>query len=267
MSLKPIERKSLSDAVYDQLSDAIVSGRMAPGSALPSERELSEMLKVNRGAIREARGRLSQAGLITIQHGGGARVLDFKRTANLDLLSQLLYTGEGTVDLKVARSVMEMRAALGPDIARLCARRKTPAIEARLATLVAAMEANQGDLATLQELAIQFWDVLVQGAENIAYELAFNSLRATYDDLREILVEVLAEELRDLGSYRAIAEAVRRGDDLSATHVARGLVEKGTQAIFQVLAALEDAEPASDDSNDDDSSATELIDSTPEDVS
>jgi len=256
MSLKPIERKSLSDAVFDQLSDAIVRGRMAPGSALPSERTLCEMLQVNRGAIREALKRLSQAGLINIQHGGGTTVLDFKRTGNLDLLSQLLYDSDGTIDLKVARSVMEMRAALGPDIARLCARRSTPEIGARLLSLVSAMEGASADLLTLQELAIQFWDVLVRGAENIAYELAFNSLRGTYDALREVLVEVLADELRDRSSYRAIAEAVARGDDLSATHVSRALMEKGTQAIFQVLAALEDVgagsgeDPASEPATD-----------------
>ncbi|MCA9663169.1 MAG: FadR family transcriptional regulator [Myxococcales bacterium] len=257
MSLKPIERKSLSDAVFDQLSDAIVSGRMAPGTALPSERTLCEMLQVNRGAVREALKRLSQAGLINIQHGGGTTVLDFKRTASLDLLSQLLYNAEGTIDLKVARSVMEMRAALGPDIARLCARRAPPAIHARLLALVEAMNEAKEDLPTLQELAIQFWDLLVRGADNIAYELAFNSLRGTYDDLREVLVEVLGEELRDLSSYRAIADAVRRGDDLSATHVARALMEKGTQAIFQVLAALETADDSADDSDDENSTNEE----------
>ncbi len=244
MSLKPISRRSLSDAVYDQLSTEIVSGRMAPGSPLPSERALCEMLKVNRGAVREALKRLSEAGLIAIQHGGGTKVLDFKRTGSLHLLSQLLYKADGTIDLKVARSTMEMRAALGPDIARLCARRAAPALARRLAEVVAAMEAAQGDLPALQELALQFWDVLVVGADNIAYELAYNSLRDTYDDLREVLVEVLGEENSDLGSYRAIAEAVRRGDDLSATHVARALMEKGSGAVFQVIAAIEDASPA-----------------------
>lgn len=252
MSLKPIERRSLSDAVFDQLQEAIVRGRMAPGTALPSERTLCEMLQVNRGAVREALKRLSQAGLVAIHHGGGTRVLDFKRTGSLHLLSQLLYADDGTINLKVARSVMEMRAALGPDIARLCARRASPAIERSLGELVTAMEAETGDLLALQELALRFWDVLVAGADNIAYELAFNSLRDTYDDLREVLVEVLAEELRDVGSYRAIADAIRRGDDLSATHVARALMEKGTRAIFQVIAALaEDAAPAASTPDDD----------------
>ena len=54
MRLKPVARKSLSDAVFDQLSQEIVQGRMRPGTPLPSERSLCDMLRVNRGAVREA---------------------------------------------------------------------------------------------------------------------------------------------------------------------------------------------------------------------
>ena len=54
-----------------------------------------------------------------------------------------------------------------------------------------------------------------------------------------------AQEQRILRhSATALAEAVRRGDDLSATHVARALMEKGSGAVFQVIAAIEDASPA-----------------------
>ena len=130
MRLKPVARKSLSDAVFDQLSQEIVQGRMRPGTPLPSERSLCDMLRVNRGAVREALKRLSQAGLILIQHGGGTRVLDFKQTASLDLLDHLLFRHDGTIDLRVARSVMEMRAVMAPDIARLAARRRGPAATA-----------------------------------------------------------------------------------------------------------------------------------------
>ena len=65
-------------------------------------------------------------------------------------------------------------------------------------------------------------------------------IRDSYERLRELLVEVLGSELRDLASYRAIAEAVQRQDDLSAAAVARALMEQGSTAIFQLIAAIED---------------------------
>lgn len=238
MQLKPVSRQSLSDAVFEQLSSEIVHGRMVPGAPLPSERSLCDMLRVNRGAVREALKRLSQAGLITIQHGGAARVLDYKQSGNLDLLTRLLFHSDGTIDLRVARSAMEMRAAMAPDIARLCARRRRPEQVHQILELVAAMADKPGDLPALQLLALQFWDVLVEGSDNIAYRLVFNSLREAYERLRELLVEVLGEELRDLAAYRAIAEAIQREDDLSAATVARALMEQGSSAVFQLIAAI-----------------------------
>ena len=44
MALKPVLRKSLVDDVFEQLSAEIVGGRLAAGTALPSERELCRLL-------------------------------------------------------------------------------------------------------------------------------------------------------------------------------------------------------------------------------
>jgi len=259
MGLQRIAKKTLSDEVYDQLSGEIVEGRYGPGLSLPAERQLCDMLGVNRGAVREALKRLAQAGLVSISQGGGTKVLDFRRNAGLDLLARLMFRRDGTVDLGVARSVMEMRGALAPDIARLCAKRADTATAAVLRQAVRHMEAAaaKDDLPALQQLSLQFWDALVRGSGNIAYELAFNTLRQTYEQLREVLVQVMADEIRDVASHRSIAEAVARADELSAKHVAAALMEQGTRRVLELLAALEDAHrqglpPDDDDGTSDD---------------
>ena len=253
MALQRIAKRTLSDEVFDQLSEEIVRGRMAPGANLPPERTLVEMLGVNRGAVREALKRLVQAGLVSIQQGGGTTVLDYRRNGGLHLLTSLLFHSDGTVDFKVARGLMEMRQALAPDIARLCARRADPEIVVQLKAIVTAMTEAHDDLERLQTLSLEFWDELVRGCDNIAYELAFNTLRETYDRIRGALVHVMADEVKDLDSYRSIAKAVERGDDVAAKHVAAALVEHGTHRVFELIAALESssrpsgAEGAGDD--------------------
>jgi len=239
VDLQKIARKTLSDAVFEQLSAEIVEGRVPPGASLPAERDLVVQLGVNRGAVREALRRLAQAGLVSIQQGGVTRVLDFRRSAGLDLLSRLLLRVDGEIDLQVARGVIEMRAALAPDIARLCARRGGGQAGDRLIGIVAAMQHAEADIDRLQQLSIAFWEELVRGSQNIAYELAFNTLKTTYERIREALVVVMADELKDLPSYRSIAEAVARGDDVAAKHVAQALVEKGTHRILVLIAVLE----------------------------
>ncbi len=251
MVLQRIAKRTLSDEVFEQLVREIVQGRMAPGLALPAERELCETLGVNRGALREALRRLAQAGLVAIAQGGSTKVLDFRRTAGLDLLSQMLFREGGTIDLQVIRSLMEIRAALAPDIARLCARRADAALIVELLDVVDRMTPvlAADDLTTLQELSLDFWDVLVRGSDNIAYVLAFNTLRSTYDTVRVALVQVMADELRDVAACRAIAEAVGRHDDVSAKHVASALVEHGTHRMFELIAVLDRPGSTTDDSS------------------
>ncbi len=239
MALKKIARNSVSDAVYEQLSREILEGRIQPGDTLPAERALCDMLGVNRGAIREALKRLGQAGLVEIRHGGGSTVLDFRSSAGTDLLSGLLLKSDGGVDYEVGRSIMEMRAALGPDVARLCALRRPDTLVERLQGSVDAMQRDADDVHALQQHDIEFWQILIEGAQNIAYRLAYNSLRATYDHLRELLARALTEEVSDLRGHREILEAVRAGDSARAESSARRLLSTGTEAVLALLQWLE----------------------------
>lgn len=240
MPLEPVERKSLSDAVFDQLSAEIVSGALEPGETLPAERELCRVLGVNRGAVREAIKRLVQAGLVTVRHGGGATVNDYRSSGSLDLLSHLLFERDGTVNLRVARSVMEMRAALAPDLARLCAERATDEVLTKLDELVASMESHPEDVPALQVDNIELWAILAEGSDNVAYQLAYNTLRATYEQIRDVLVHALADEVSNIGAVRKIIKAVRKHDGPAAARATTALLRPGTEGVLAVLAALEE---------------------------
>jgi DNA-binding FadR family transcriptional regulator len=247
VDLTPVKRRSLSDAVFEQLREQIVLGRFLPGSPLPAERELAEQLNVNRGALREALKRLEQARLISVQHGGGSTVLDFKRTAGLDLLAGLLVDATGSFNISVARSVIEMRSALAPDIARLCAERGGDDAADALDKIVVEMRAAKQDLDRLQILAMDFWATLVDGSQNVAYRLAFNTLRETYTMLRDLLLDTLSEELTFAAGYSAVASAVRGKDPKTAEKKAREIVNRGMKKLLAVLASVEQLEDKEED--------------------
>lgn len=234
---KPVVKKSVSDAVYEQLRDRIVRGDMEPGENLPSERALSDVLGVNRGAVREALKRLEQARLVAIHQGGATRVLDFRETAGTDLIGSLLLDNDGQLNLDVARSVMELRSALGSDIARLCALRSP---EAGHELLLITMRMRSVDsLETLQILNMEFWEVLVRGSQNVAYRLAFNSIRELYSQMRELMAVALEEELRDIETHQMIASAVLNTDSVHAEQAARALNTKGESRVSELTRLLE----------------------------
>ena len=233
--LRRVQRQSLSDAVFEQLRDQILRGARAPGSSLPAERALCEALGVNRSAVREALRRLEQAGLVVVRQGGASRVLDYRSSSSLDLLGVLLLGPDGRFDPRVVRGILEMRSALGPDAARLAALRGGERCAGRLDACVAAMRGARGDLAELQRLATAYWSHLVDGADNVAYRLAFNALHATYDRVRELLARPMATELADTARYTALADAIRRGDPAAAESEARSLLRRGEAGVLDAL--------------------------------
>ena len=233
--LEPVHKQTLSDAVFEQLRGRIVDGEMAPGTRLPPERVLCEMLQVNRGALREALKRLEQARLIHCQHGGATRVLDYRESAGLDLLSALLFTSNGDLNVGVARSVVEMRSALAPDMARLAAVRADPAAAERLDALVVSMRSSEDDLERLQDLAQEFWGELAAASDNVAYRLAYNTLIESYRKFFRLLTHVMADEYAALDHYADIADAVHRGDGEAAQQHAAALTRRGGEAIKGML--------------------------------
>ncbi len=240
--LTPIERKSLSDAVYEQLRDAIVAGEMEAGSALPSERVLVETLGVNRGAVREALKRLAQANLVQLRHGGATRVLDFRESAGLGLLPSLLLGPDGAVRPNAARSIVEMRGALAPDIARRAAQRGGVPTAAALREALKSMDAAGDDRAERQRLALGFWGMLVDGSDNLAYRLAYNSLRDAYEVFMHLLTDLMADEFMDQAGYTAIADAVEAGDGDSAAAAATALLGRGGSQLSGLFDAMDAAQ-------------------------
>ena len=156
--LHAVEPTSLPDQVFAQLLGQIVAGAYTPGATLPSERTLAETFAVNRHVVREALKRLEQVGLVKISQGGGTKVLDFRRTAGLDVLALIAEHAEaidGVVPLLVP--CLEMRASIGTDVARLCAaarrrrheRARSPSSADQLAAVAAGPELLPLDRAVL----------------------------------------------------------------------------------------------------------------------
>jgi DNA-binding FadR family transcriptional regulator len=237
--LRPVPRRALSDGVFDQLRDQIVSGALPAGSPLPAERLLCEAFAVNRSSVREALRRLEQARLVSVRHGATPRVLDYRRHAGLDLLADLLVKPSGLPDTGVIRGIVEMRSAIAPDVARLAALRGGEAARARLLPVLERMAEAQGDPVALQDLAAEYWSELVDASGNVAYRLAYNSLRASYDQSRALFTHVLAAETGDVEAHRALADAIGRGDAEDARARAHALVERGETALCAALAALD----------------------------
>ena len=83
--------KSQSPAGFaeEYIVESIWSGRFPPGTILPAERELSELIGVTRTTLREVLQRLARDGWLTIQHGKPTKINNYWETCGLNILETL----------------------------------------------------------------------------------------------------------------------------------------------------------------------------------
>ncbi|WP_018691936.1 fatty acid metabolism transcriptional regulator FadR [Algicola sagamiensis] len=84
-----IKAQSPAGFAEEYIVESIWNGKFAPGSILPAERELSELIGVTRTTLREVLQRLARDGWLTIQHGKPTKVNNFWETSGLNILETL----------------------------------------------------------------------------------------------------------------------------------------------------------------------------------
>ncbi|WP_433197436.1 FadR/GntR family transcriptional regulator [Nocardia sp. CA-107356] len=237
MALQPVVKRSVSGDVFEQIAADVLSGELAPGATLPSERQLAEALGVSRPAVREALQRLAAAGLVAVRQGDATTVLDYRRGAGLEVLPRLLVRA-GELEPKVARSILEARLHNGPKVAELAATRlgKTDSatVGAALDRCVEALAAEQDPIAQ-QRHAMEFWDHVVDAADSIVFQLMFNMLRGAYEPALAALAPIMSAEVGNVEAYRELAAAIVAGRPKQAATTARALLEPATTALIEVL--------------------------------
>lgn len=233
MALQPVIRRSVPEAVFDQIATDVLSGELPAGSALPSERRLAEVFGVSRPAVREALKGLSAASLVEVRHGGVTTVRDFRRHAGLDLLPQLVFR-DGELDAGVFRSILETRLRIGPKVAELAAEQHGPELAALLDDSLRRLEASHSAV-EWHRGTLEFWDHMVDSSGSIVFRLMYNPFRAAYERALGVLAAAIPAEINRTDAYRALAQAICAGDADEAGRGAREVLELANATMIGAL--------------------------------
>src|SRR5947209_2166214 len=142
-----------------RIEQDILSGKLASGDSLPSERELSAEMGVSRSVVREALGRLASLGLVRSVHGSGTRVEAPNGRPITAGYQRLLRRGE--FDLA---HLAEVRLPLETAIAALAAGRRTDDHLARLAAAQKALANARAGLDAHVRADLEFHAVLAEAS-------------------------------------------------------------------------------------------------------
>jgi GntR family transcriptional repressor for pyruvate dehydrogenase complex len=164
-----------TDRIAEALKRYIVTQQLTPGTRLPPERQLAEVLMVGRNAVREALQSLAVLGIVEQRHGSGVYVCDFSP----DRLAEQLGYGLRE-DAGYWRHLVEARVELESAVARLAARRITAAQLARLQHLVETMREQARHEQSVIRTDQAFHLELATGAGNPVLERLARSVATEY---------------------------------------------------------------------------------------
>ena len=149
--IKKVVKSSVSQQVFDQLREQILSGGWKPGDKLPSENELAAQFGVSRVTVRNALQKLSGLGLLETRFGEGSFIRGPEAGAALNQLVPMLYLGRETL-----RDILTFRRMVEGPICEIACRRATDGEIAQLAALVEQMERAGADVAAFAQLDSAF---------------------------------------------------------------------------------------------------------------
>src|SRR4051812_45457424 len=225
-----MERRRLHRDVMAEFVADIVSGRLAPGDALPREVAVAERFGISRGVARECLRALEERGLATVRHGSKTTV---NPREDWDLFDPEVIAaslaGPGAVSLLA--EYLECRRIVEIEAAGFAAERASAdavaGLEARFAEMVRAL-ATRG--AAAQEVAYHEADVafhteLVKATGNLALLTLVRRVDVALLAARYPLARPAYRRTRALPEHEAILAAVRDHDAGAARAAMRAHLE------------------------------------------
>ena len=206
MDFRNVKRRKVHEDVASQIEDAIISGSLAEGDNLPSERDLMESFGVGRPAVREALLLLERTGLVQLSTGGRARII---RPTVAVLVNQLggtakhfLATPGGEESFQDARRLFE--AAIARNAAEI-------ATENDITQLRTALEANRStldDMSAFERSDVAFHFALASIGDNPVFAALHGGIAGWLSMQRHISLRVAGAAQRAFKSHEAIFDAV-----------------------------------------------------------
>lgn len=112
MQFQKLSAPSLKDLFVQQMKANILSGELAIGTKLPSEREIASQMQVSRAVINSGFETLSREGFVEIKPRQGVFVSDYVKHGNIDTLIAIMEYNGDKITRQEIKSILELRRAL-----------------------------------------------------------------------------------------------------------------------------------------------------------
>ena len=226
--LPKLEKQTLVNDFINHFEEMIISGRLAVGEKLPSERDLAAQMGVSRPVVHEGLIDLAKKGLVTRPNSGGAIINDYRKDGSLVLLESLLRYKNGEIEIKLAESTLEFRMLVEVEFARLAAlNRNEQHLQEMKSILEAEKECDLNKTEEIAELDFRLHHLIALATGNIFYPLLLNSFKELYFNGTMLFFtdKDLTNEVFDF--HKRLFNAINGQDEQAAAEIMYSMLEHG----------------------------------------
>jgi GntR family transcriptional regulator, transcriptional repressor for pyruvate dehydrogenase complex len=234
--LQPLKSDSLVEVFISRFEDLILTGNLAAGRRLPSERELALQLGVSRPVVHEGLVDLAAKGLVTLKPRVGTVVNDFRKEGSLAILNSIVNYRQGELDEKLMESLLQTRLLVETETTRLAASHRTDEHMKEFHLIVDAEEkANPGDLNTVTGLDFAFHHLIGMASGNLIYPMLINSFKPVYMNFTSLFFSDPKLVPETVQFHRRMVKAIEDRDANKAAAIMQEALAHGDRHLRTII--------------------------------
>jgi GntR family transcriptional repressor for pyruvate dehydrogenase complex len=234
--LKPLHSDSLVEVFISRFENLILTGKIAIGQKLPSERELALQLGVSRPVVHEGLVDLAAKGLVTMKPRVGTFVNDYRKMGSLSILNSIINYQQGSLDEDLLESLLATRLLVETENTRLAAANRTEEHLREFREILEAEEATgPKDVKKITALDFSFHHTIGMASGNVIYPLLINSFKPVYMNFTGIFFSEPANVLETIRFHHRLVDAISEKNALRAVNIMIETLNHGEMHVRTIL--------------------------------
>lgn len=236
MAIQPIKRENVSEQVFKQLKQQLLSGEWKTGDKIPSENELTAAFGVSRVTVRQALQKLLAMGLIETRAGEGSFVKELTPGIYMKDMIPFVYLNKNAIN-----EVMQFRLLMETSVAGIAAEKITAEEIKKLEECYEGMKENIHDVKGFSKYDVAFH---IQIGEVTGNSLIIQMYNILYDLLMASVVEITDDVGTGIGLeyHDLIIKTMKDHDVENAKKIMKEHVQEAITTYNRIDKTIEDQE-------------------------
>jgi len=231
MPFKELVSPSLTDLFIKQIEEMILSGELAIGEHLPTERELSENMHVSRAVINNGIKRLADMGFLRIVPRKGVYVADYTSEGNVDVLATIMNYHSMHFTPELMQPILQFQMSCEPIFMELAAENISDEQISMLSNIVLELKSS-ANIDAGSQCFFRFIHAASISCGNSIWPLIVKTFEPIYIAHSRILLNLGYKE-NSINAFEKLLSAFRKHDKKKAQEISKDNIRTYGEWLLQ----------------------------------